>query len=304
MPLFFFISGWFCYSSFVKYSLKQFFESKTKRLLIPYFIWSFIAFVFNAVLIGVENDKLRIEFIEIFIYSRSVWFLVQLYFSTLILRLLYHISYRFIKDKKCFWVYILGWILISIVLPNNILAFYKTKWLFPFMLVGYWAGCNKDRVLERIAKVGIGVKTLSFLVYGISIVGLSMRLNADGSKTDLEQYFNAEYDGTLGGFAIIIVCYVVSFLGIIVVYFVSNTIKRIVMNKNRSIIEAFGVHSLEIYVLHMFGVKLAEIGCSYIQINNIVFDYLIAPLIAVIIMSVIYIGLRLCAKNRILSFLF
>lgn len=137
MPVFFFISGYFLYNTIDKYSIDQFVKKKVKSLLIPYFAWSFISFVANISMLMIRRSftlmVLKEEFIQIFLFARSTWFFIVLFFSAIFLALFCYYSKSRYWKLQC----ILAWLLFSLLPIHGEFAIYKFKWLFPFMLLGY-----------------------------------------------------------------------------------------------------------------------------------------------------------------------
>lgn len=85
MPVFFFVSGYFAYSSMQKHKSRDIIKRKIESLLIPYLFWSGVSFVAN---VGVKylngsitRDMIKVEFIDVFLMARSVWFLVILFLT-------------------------------------------------------------------------------------------------------------------------------------------------------------------------------------------------------------------------------
>ncbi|MCC8137791.1 MAG: acyltransferase family protein [Clostridiales bacterium] len=168
MPLFFFISGYFLNSSIKKYCFGTFLKKKVKTLIVPFLVWSLISFAMNILLLvngGNFNLKNVIEqFVEIFLYARSLWFLVILFFSSVFLAL-------FVYSIKCKYMGLLfcagSWLILSFFLNlvnDNILAAYKFKWLFPFLLIGYCFSESPWRYSISFVKSGIFC-TISLIIY-------------------------------------------------------------------------------------------------------------------------------------------
>lgn len=135
MPVFFFISGYFMRSGVERYTKQMFIKRKVITLLFPYFVWSLISFLANVSVDIFNGHRVSKEFVEIFIHARSCWFLVALFMSMM----LFVASIKIAESIKIspYIVALIIWMFTSIIVPGDILSFYKSKWLFPFLLAGY-----------------------------------------------------------------------------------------------------------------------------------------------------------------------
>lgn len=81
MPIFFFVSGFYIGSSIQKDGYYNLINKMVKSLLVPFILWSAVAFCSNIVIDILSQrisigDIIRTQFIDIFVYARLVWFLL------------------------------------------------------------------------------------------------------------------------------------------------------------------------------------------------------------------------------------
>ena len=125
--------------------------NKIKTLIIPYLIWSSISFVSNLGLLYLHKNlslnSAMEEFYCIFINSRSVWFLIQLFFAFFV----FIVCKKIAKKLKlsAILVNIIAYVILCEILPLEIFSFVKFKWLYPFFLLGYIISmANKQNKLK------------------------------------------------------------------------------------------------------------------------------------------------------------
>ena len=173
MPVFFYISGYFFAKSVSKYSPSEIVYRKIKTLFIPYWIWSFISFLANCFL-RYLNDTLSVqtmieESINIFLRARSVWFLAELFVTSIMLLLFKIISDKLSIHLAC--ISAVGWLLLSLVIPSKWISFFKFKWLFPFFVFGYFISCycTGIEIYSKKARGGYVVKWNNFSYWSVSL---------------------------------------------------------------------------------------------------------------------------------------
>ena len=136
MPVFFMISGYF-----MKLGQKGALTTaikKIKRLLIPYFVWSGVSFGANVAL-GFLRGQMSAggaakEFLDIFLYARSAWFLIMLFAAEML-----GICAALLAKRIKISVYpVMGamWLAMGLIQSDEIFKIYKLKWLFPFFILG------------------------------------------------------------------------------------------------------------------------------------------------------------------------
>lgn len=243
MPVFYFISGFFLIKELNNNSFKEITQKKVVRLLVPYVIWSLISFVVNIGMIFIRLKEISIEIIwneafDIFVYSRSVWFLVELFIAIEIIALSYFIS------EKLFGIIAIVIYSILFLLPiNDYFAFYKYKWLFVFILVGVLAGkCDIEKASKKI-KMVVGSIAILILVGAACYFGFLTDTYVDAFRNisilniDLSQIILCVAEVVFG------------FIGIIAVVAIAKLLNKTFIKKEMAMI---GYYSLDIYVIHMF----------------------------------------------------
>lgn len=271
MPVFFFISGFFLNKSIKKYTKKELFFQKIKQLLVPYLIWSGISLGANVLLAVRNNVELKeecAEAVNIFIYARSVWFLIVLFITQSIVIFLVALAEK-IHVNKCI-VMLIGWIIISICIPSQILSLYKFKWLFPFLILGVWLE-NYSEVVQKICRNGY---------FAIIFIILCLYTYNDFFG---ERYFEFKYD-TLESVLVGGWYYVLSIMAIITVLWISVKMNNLRCGK---ILAIMGEYSMEVYVMHMFFVKFMVSVPNGLYNNESVIAYIYAFIYAGIAVGVI-----------------
>lgn len=94
MPIFFFVSGFFIGSSIQKDGYYNLINKMVKSLLVPFILWSAVAFCSNIAMDILSQrisigDIIRTQFIDIFVYARLVWFLLILFIVDIIYIIVY-----------------------------------------------------------------------------------------------------------------------------------------------------------------------------------------------------------------------
>ncbi len=274
MPVFFWISGYFFKPEINKTNFASQILKKAKRLLVPYLIWSGISYVVNILIIamkgGLDPSTAAEEFINIFIYSRSVWFLIMLFAADLIGIFSSLITQKIKYGKYAAMVII--WLLLYLIPNEEIFSVFKLKWLFPFFILG--TASRQFGLYDKANKIILaGMGTLFFaaapLFYDPELFA---------------GYVRGSYNG-LGSIFAGCGYYLISLLSICLVIGVSYIIRKCDFKLVRAI-ETAGRHSMEIYVMHMFFVKLVpSINVSSVKgliISDVaicIFDAAIATII-------------------------
>lgn len=270
LPVFFFISGFFYINSINRYSKKKLLLNKIRQLLIPYLFWSCVSFFTNVIFRITDStiiDIVREEFVQIFIYSRSVWFLVVLFITQCIVVGMVWLSEMFHINK--YLVVIIGWILISVCTPNVYFSMWLFKWLFPFFIIGIFYAENKKK-LESIRKVCV-VSVVFPILYIIMFDPIYFKI-----------YLEFDYDGLKsmligGGY------YIISLFGVSLVLLVSFYIQKLKFGRW---IAEMGKYSMEVYVMHMIFIKFLVYIPAKMYENESIFTYLY-----IIISSAVIIGM-------------
>lgn len=265
MPVFFFLSGYFFEKSFNKYTAKEFVINKSKTLLIPYLVWSTVALVVNvglALFLG-RSVHVGAEFFDVFINARSVWFLIVLYFTNIIVFII-----RKIVNTNNWLFYTLGvtsWIGMLLLGRIESFSLYKLEWLFPYYLLGiclsYKNGVFKK--IEMFKNKGIWTKVCITFLLMTSYVISSLAFY----RKDLFGEFYVRFDLVIRHTGYYIVYYSVGVLGILSIICASSLIES--LSSVDTVFTYFGKYSLDIYVIHMFMVKAIFIIWDMISLGVI-----------------------------------
>ena len=264
MPVFFLLSGLFFEKSYKKYPTEEFFVIKTKTLLVPYAVWSLVAFVVNAGMLFLQENYKAIgtEAYDIFVNARSVWFLVVLYFANLIAFVLRKISH---KKTWLFLLLCLGlWIGMLLLGRLEMFAIYKLEWLFPYFLLGVSLSYKNwiFNMLEKITTEDILTKLVSVIIIIVIYTMSSLHMY----RRDLFEEFYIKFDLALQNAHYYICYYVIGILGISAIVMLSTLINSFVTVSRA--LSCVGKYSLDIYVIHMFLVKAFFIGFDVLPVGD------------------------------------
>ncbi|MBD5486921.1 MAG: acyltransferase [Lachnospiraceae bacterium] len=159
-----------------------------------------------------------------------------------------HVLYAFIRKfcrklkvgKATVVCYFVLWIVASSILPDHILAFYKVKWLFPFLIFGGIAANIKKAFRAEKRQVFAG--TVVFILASVFLYEEKMaKVYSEFLYTNLPEI------------AIGVVYYAISSLGIWCLYEWSGYIAKIDRLKEKMCM--VGRRSIDIYVAHMLVIK-------------------------------------------------
>lgn len=275
MPVFFFISGYFAEKSLCRYSMQEFCKKKIMTLIVPFFLWSLISIMLNSFLSIAKNSFTFTFFWEemqsIFIYARSVWFLIILFITSI-----FYMIVRRIFNNKFLFIYGLAlWAAVSCLLPDDVLRLYKFKWLFPF----FFAGAMVKRANKESKKINI------FCVLAGNVIFYTMATFLYKTKifVDYTTYSYESIEDIAGG----ILCYAVSFIGIWAVLEVAGYLKKIRIVER--ILSVIGQYSIDIYVIHMFLIKIVFFMPTMLQENKIwgnIYIYFYSLFVVVFIVTI------------------
>ena len=245
MPIFYFVSGFFLYKELKKYSAKELIKKKCRRLVVPYFVWSFVAFgasITIMILSGkADTGAIINEAIGVFVYARSVWFFIQLFFAQVLFMILYNIT-----DKKMIRaaVNLVVWALLIIFCRTEILCMWKIKWLYGFLMLGYI--CSEYDILAKIRALTAPVLCA---IFAVSLaVWVAVTLVSSGAYSGKLIYGFDEMSFSTGIFMTEVSVWICGFAGMVTIYLVSLFISRF---KIFDILYRMGGYTLDIYVAHM-----------------------------------------------------
>lgn len=195
------------------------------------------------------------EFIEIFVHARSVWFLVQLLAAFCVFLVCLRLSKQ--RGWNLLLVNGIAYMILCWLLPDTWFAFTKFKWLYPFFLLGYFIAKNKEEIYKC---------TYLWILSGMSLLYPVLVCRFIGAD-EFEQYTTAAYK-TPSGFAAGIGCYLLSALGIVLLFTIAKTLAKTGLSK---LLAEVGTYSIDIYVTHMLCIKFLPVipileGSDYRQI--------------------------------------
>ena len=286
MPLFFFVSGYFLEKSISKYSTKTLIKRKFVSLVIPYLIWSLVAFLVNigmTMISNVECNKEWVisEFVEIFIHARSVWYLIVLFLTDIIYIVLK-------KNKMPLLVICIVWILLAFLIPGKVFNLYKLKWLFPFFVLGgLFYGNEHVNLVEKIkqySKYRLVLQTIAGLLLFFVI---DIALYKEPYFTEYTEFRYSSWYSVFWG----ILFYGISILGIAVwmqaAYVIQNKTTKI-GSVIGDLLVMCGEYSLDIYLIHMMFMKVipfdlgAFCGGNGLTVVVVMYAFIIVLSIAII----------------------
>ena len=290
MPAFFFISGLFFARSVDKRPGVKFVVEKVRTLLIPFLIWSGVAFLFSILsMLFVQGNANQIfgEFIEIFVKARSVWFLLVLFLTFIVTWGIKAVT----KNKQGFWIVSLLICLVAFFACNTeVFRIYKFRWLYPFFLLGILVS-EKEYYFDRLVKMK--ERKLPFqMCVALFVMGTYYACISFGLT---EEAFY-EFQGAQWKFeqvGVYIFCILLGLLGTMGILEVSVLISKMSMVQN--VLGIVGQYSIDIYVIHMFMVKMMTI-----LFDRVSQDSMLLSIVAFMIYSVIIVALIMALDMLIL----
>lgn len=282
IPAFFIISGYFMKDCTDVEQLKRTIQKKTKTLLIPYLIWSAVSLVANVVF-GIMSGKpvgVLNEAVQIFLYARSLWFLIALYISAF----LFTLSTLIINKMKwnIYLVQFLLWIVLCITMPDQLLCMYKVKWLYPFFVFGYWLKHAHAFDAHRISRR---------MIVLFSVVFTGLLVCACRMEEEFLNFIRFQYSSLSGvafGMAFYILCTLFCVLAVLAMQQLGKT-------RIGPVLTEIGTYNLDIYVIHMFLVKLIAIPVFFSDMllqAGVLVKYLLIYACAALIVAIIWLGCK------------
>lgn len=250
MQTFFLLSGYLSqYSAKKEVSYKKMLFSKGKRLLIPYLVWSSVSLLSNLAMAIVQNKELSLqqmqkEFVNIFLYARSVWFLIVLFILFLIWGFVQVCKNRYkLGGGVKYLLYLFSWFLICVCVPERYFQLFKLKYFYPFFLLGIYLSEYPEQFIMLKNQIPNCIRRM------ILLFPLLIFCFRHSKAISLFYYFEAEklY------FLEIILGIIFTILGVLFLFYLTEIIYKF---KNlRQSAATIGKYSLDIYILHMFFVK-------------------------------------------------
>ncbi len=245
MPVFYFVSGFFLYKELKKNTETALIKKKLRRLLVPYFVWSGVAYCSSLAMMmagkGIDAATIVEEAIQVFIYARSVWFFIQL----LCANILFILIHKIVDNKAMRVVFnLVIWALLIVFCTTEVLSMWKIKWLYGFLLLGYIC-CEYD-VLSKIKSFKKEVLCMIFFFCAAGWIAVTMLSSGAYSTKLIYGFDDMPFSmNTLGIELSVLAC---GFFGMTTIYLVSLVIARF---RIFDILYRMGSYTLDIYVGHM-----------------------------------------------------
>lgn len=279
VPLFFVVSGYLYYGSYIKKSTIEMIKTRVLKFLKVYIIWSFVAFLFSLLMNikKINYGFVRKELYEIFIQGRSVWFILILAFINL-----FYICFIYVFKKYTGNIivicYSLLYIIQFIILPNSIFQLYKYKLHLLYFGVG---------ILIRKYQcefVDIKVKINHSIIYISCIIGLVMYI-----ISPLDNYM-VDFKAPIKAFPQIILIIFLSLMCLLSIYFIVEKLKTCKISCRFA---KMGIISLDMYLLHMVFVKFILLLINrflnyiyipklFVELSIFIIGYMVAEIIIII----------------------
>lgn len=222
--------------------------------MVPYLMWSALSFAANVATTFVSrgfNVAVTVsELVNIFVYSRSGWFLIQLFIAEILVMVCYAVTKTMnLPNRKMYMLSVAIWILICILPINSILHFYKYKWLFLFLLMGITVGEAYEDYTRSAA-----IFIIACLVF-VSLIISICRNNFMVTSEAYNDYFRNISLKSFNAHSIIFCVYqiICGVLGVSFIVWLGEIIDKTILKKFFSTI---GYYSIDIYLIHMFVVHV------------------------------------------------
>lgn len=276
MPFFMVLSGFFLAFSIKKYSFVQLVGNKVTTILIPTMLW------------GLVSSKFTTPF-------ASFYFLWAVFFSSLIV-----IFFNKIISNKVLQIVIYSLVIIGLHFQPY--PCYNLPYLFPYFVLGFYC-FNQIKDRQRCSPIAfvIFITSLCFWDPSYNIWNAGHDILANGDRLLLP----------------IILRTVLAICGIFVAKWVFEILFREATThypKCCKIICAFGQETLSLYILHAIVLsrivsKLVtwiqnKMGYNIFADNHLLLGYVIAPILALILMYVLYKGITICKRYQSIKWVF
>lgn len=291
MPLFFFISG-ICLSlnkESKKTTLKEKIKKISLKLLLPYFIWSFIYMFLSNTLFKTKNLITTFTFRGL----APLWFLAALAFCEVIFFIIKNFTKKENESKTLIIICLISFLLSYILNQKIIYEFFNNShylvnsiyifigrflYSFPILTTGYLL--NEYHAFEKIKKKNFSI------ILGIILLSIAIYITY---KTNLKVNLH------LFKISSIITFMISSLLGSFSIILLSKNIKD-----KYHLLKKIGKNSLAIMILHYppfltinYSTKLA----SLISTNQ----YLIMFFSTIIVLIIIHIAIWICEKKLFIT---
>ena len=285
MPLFFMVSGYLAGGR--TEPLRASLRKKVTGLLVPYLIWSAVSFLVHAALLLWQRhpEQIGAQALDIFVYARSVWFLLVLFLTAVLFDVMARVA------RRCHIPTVLAelalWLGLAALYHGEVFRFGKWVFLFPFYLVGYelrwWVDRKADP--ERPHSLSSGAKwwlppaaILAWAGYAV-LVWWTYR-------ADAYDFYHAGGLYSLDYLLTNLIYFGVSLLGVACAFLTAEAIRR-ACGRVAPSIGRIGIYSLDIYVIHMIGVAALANLLTRLVPNVPLREWCVYPATALVICVVI-----------------
>lgn len=287
MPLFMMVSGYFAYSSLFKPSLLSVVRRKFVQLIIPSVLWGLIVTGLAMVVHrDFSADKFRF-LAENTLFS--YWFLKALFFCYL-LTLLGAAFFRY--SRTMFVLYIILMLALS-----NYLDYSNAMSMMPFFMFGLFLHYHSDRIINNakiVLVISLATYLLMFSTWAFSDYNM---YSHPFSFSNLRQFTIRTIIGLSGSLCWIII------------------IKKVIDSFNCSLfnkLSKMGQMTMGIYLIQLI---FAESLCKIMSVHVstmfsklpppiwVWYDFIITPMLTIVIMLIIVWIIKLIRKNNIASLL-
>ena len=289
LPLFFVISGYLFNMSRKRKSMKEIIVNKLKTLLWPYVAWSSIALVVAII----TNRSLDVMFInneisEIFFYGRSVWFLLTLFLVEVFFVVSFAVTDKLEGIAKLA-LFIAIYALVCVLLPDAIFQLNKFKVYSVYFAIGLILN-EYDTIFKKIYEV---VKRWYVVYFVAFVAGAVWVVNTE--------YANYMVNFRLEKITILVIpIYFVTLCGMMSALRMAELLQS---SKIFEIVCEFGICSLDIYVIHMFFVKVIAAVLSLFLLPNAMLLAITFCIAGVVSMVISKLKIWLLGKIRLYTFL-
>jgi fucose 4-O-acetylase-like acetyltransferase len=267
MPLFFFVSGYLMAGSLSRHGAGEVFRSRVRSLLVPFIVLAVSCALITAplnMLFGTVRTDFIKDLADQLFFKPSVWFLWTLFLSSVWLVISVKINERF------GWLAFAGAYIFLMVLPySDYGALYFFKWFYLFYLAGYLSNKLNINISSARTRGLILIFSLGLFIWLINYWTADDYIYVNKMHLVPAEILRIFYR------------YIMGFLGIIIVYYMSRWIST---TKTGPVLGTVGVYALDIYIVQTLlieGIWPRWVYRSgfHLDFNSPVVLYLILPLL-------------------------
>lgn len=278
MPLFMAIVGYFS-KNIVSYSFGETIKKKGRQLLLPSICMGIILLLPKICIRGGGINDLKSLIL-------SFWFLK----SAFLCCLLYFVTYRLFEPNRYKYIYV-GLLISLFILP------YRVYLMYPCFMLGIVMNEYSYLIKKYSGVISIisGCQFLFLLLFWDSSFwkGPSMIQTIFSPNLIPEYLYNYMYRIVIGILGVIFFCSLFEYLS-----------KRLEYNAIGKYICRWGSETLGIYLLQTYIIEiLLAILCNFDDVNYFIFNFVIAPGISLIVLSICLFCIALIKKSSLFSFL-